>query len=99
VHEVVLKSKAKEENQLNNASKDTAGFWPSVISVPVLSALAAWQFYLFATFKSVDGLIDIQGGRLHLWIAIASTLLASIVGFFVLSVVLRYDKKSEWHIT
>jgi hypothetical protein len=90
---------AKEENHLNNASKDTAGFWPSVIAVPVLSVLAAWQFYLFATFKSVDGLIDIQGGRLHLWIAIATTLLASVVAFFVLSVWLRYDKKSELHIT
>ena len=84
---------------MNNASKNTAGFWPSVIAVPVLLVLAAWQFYLFATFKSVDGLIDIQGGRLHLWIAIATTLLASIVGFFVLSLLLRYDKKSELHIT
>ena len=84
---------------MNNASKDTAGFWQSVIAVPVLLVLAAWQFYLFATFKSVDGVIDIQGGRLHLWIAIATTLLASVVGFFVLSLLLRYDKKSELHIT
>ena len=84
---------------MNNASKNTAGFWPSVIAVPVLLVLAAWQFYLFATFKSVEGLIDIQGGRLHLWIAIATTLLASVVGFFVLSVLLRYDRKSELHIT
>jgi len=84
---------------LNNASKDTAGFWQSVIAVPVLLVLAAWQFYLFATFKSVDGVIDIQGGRLHLWIAIATTLLASVVGFFVVSLLLRYDKKSELHIT
>ena len=84
---------------MNNASKDTAGFWQSVIAVPVLLVLAAWQFYLFATFKSVDGVIDIQGGRLHLWIAIATTLLASVVGFFVVSLLLRYDKKSELHIT
>lgn len=84
---------------MNDASKSTAGFWPSVIAVPVLLVLAAWQFYLFATFKSVDGVIDIQGGRLHLWIAIATTLLASVVGFFVVSLLLRYDKKSELHIT
>jgi hypothetical protein len=84
---------------LNNVSKNTAGFWPSVIAVPVLLVLAAWQFYLFVTFKSVEGVIDIEGGRLHLWIAIATTLLASVVGFFVLSLLLRYDKKSELHIT
>ena len=84
---------------MNNVSKNTAGFWPSVIAVPVLLVLAAWQFYLFVTFKSVEGVIDIEGGRLHLWIAIATTLLASVVGFFVLSLLLRYDKKSELHIT
>ncbi len=83
---------------MKQLTKNSPRLWLSATSVVVLLVLAAWQFYLFVTFKS-QGLIDVQGGRLHLWIAVAATLLASITGFFVVSVLLRYDEKSELHIT
>ena len=73
--------------------------WLTVAAVPALLSIAVWQFYLFATFKGTSGILDLQGGRGHLWVAISSALLASIAGFLVFLVFLRYDRKRELHIT
>jgi hypothetical protein len=65
-----------------------------------MAAIAAWQFYLFATFKETSGAIDLQGGTLHLWFAIGIAVLVCVGGFFLLfSRVLRYDNRDEMHIT
>ena len=45
------------------------------------------------------GLVDIQGGRLHLWLAIAMGLIACVAAFFVLSAFAQHDKEDELHIT
>ena len=71
----------------------------AVIGLAVLAAVAAWQFYLFAVFKNVDGVVDVQGGTVHLWLAIGCTLVVGIAGFFLFSRFLRYDKGNEIHIT
>ena len=63
-----------------------------------MAAIAAWNFYLFATFKDASGGVDLQGGTLHFWLAIGTTALVCIGGFFFLTV-LRYDRRNEMHIT
>jgi hypothetical protein len=70
-----------------------------VIGVAALAAMAVWQFYLFATFKDSQGALDVQGGTHHFWWGLGAALLACIIGFFVFSVFLRFDKKNELHIT
>jgi hypothetical protein len=85
--------------QLKQLTKNSPRLWLSAPAGVVLLIFAAWQFYLFVTFKSLQGVIDLQGGRLHLWIAVVATVIASVTGFFVVSVLLRYDEKSELHIT
>ena len=64
-----------------------------------LAALAAWQFYMFATFKDASGAVDVQGGTLHLWLAISIAVFVCVGGFFLFSKSLRYDKRNEMHIT
>lgn len=71
----------------------------TIIGLTALAALAAWQFYLFATFKDANGAVDVQGGTLHLWLAIGITVLVCIGGFFFFSKVLSYDRRDEIHIT
>lgn len=71
----------------------------SVIGLMALAAVAAWQFYVFATFKDASGAVDVQGGTLHLWLAIGITVLVCIGGFFLFSKFLRYDRRNEMHIT
>ncbi len=71
----------------------------AVIGVMLIAAVAVWQFYLFATFRNSSGLVDVQGGTIHLWLAIGASLVACVAGFFVFSVFLRYDKNEDLHIT
>ena len=71
----------------------------SIIGLMALAALAAWQFYLFASFKNAEGVVDLQGGSLHLWLAIGVAVLVCVGGFFFFSKLLRYDRRDEMHIT
>lgn len=71
----------------------------SVIGLMALAAVAAWQFYVFATFKDASGAVDVQGGTLHLWLAIGIAVVVCVGGFFLFSKLLRYDRRNEIHIT
>ena len=71
----------------------------SVVGLMALAAIAAWQFYLFASFKDAKGVVDLQGGSLHLWLAIGVAVLVCVGGFFFFSKLLRYDQRNEMHIT
>ena len=72
---------------------------PALMGVISLAAIAVWQFYVFVTFKDETGLVDVQGGRLHLWAAIGLGLIACIATFLILSVLVRHDRSDEMHIT
>jgi hypothetical protein len=63
----------------------------------MMAAIATWQFYLFAAFRDSQGLLEVQGGTLHLWLAIGAavvTCLCAFVGIFR-----RINKTEEFHIT
>jgi Na+/H+-translocating membrane pyrophosphatase len=69
-----------------------------VIGLAIFSAIAAWQFYLLVAFKGADGVVDVQGGTIHLWIAIGIGLITSVAVFFFVSSFRRYDRENEMHI-
>ena len=71
----------------------------STVGLMTLAAIAAWQFYLFASFRDAQGVVDLHGGTIHLWFAIGIAVLVCVGGFFLFSKSLRYDKRSEMHIT
>ena len=71
----------------------------AILGVAAPAAVALWQFYVFVTFKSPAGAIDMQGGGKHLLLAIGFGLIAFIGAFFLASSFLRYDRKKELHIT
>jgi hypothetical protein len=79
--------------------KNRKNLLSALIGVMSLAAVAVWQFYVFVTFKDETGLVDVQGGRLHLWVAVGLGLIACIVAFLILSVFLRHDSSDEMHIT
>jgi hypothetical protein len=86
------------EDNLNQKKSATKTLM-AVIGLAVLGAVAAWQFYLFTVFKNADGVVDVQGGTIHLWLAIGCALIVCIAGFVLLSQFLRYDQRDEIHIT
>jgi hypothetical protein len=71
----------------------------ALILVMSIALMAVWQFYLFVTFKTTNGILDVQGGIQHLWWAIGFGLLACAAAFLFFSVFLRYDRNDEIHIT
>ena len=84
---------------MSYARKNKRNVVASIIAVVVVTAIAIWQFYQFATFRDVNGIVVMQGGSIHLWLAIAMSLLACISGFLVFSTFLRHDVDDELHIT
>jgi Kef-type K+ transport system membrane component KefB len=70
-----------------------------LFGLAILAAIAAWQFYLFAAFRGADGIVDVQGGTVHLWVAIGVAVIACVGAFFLISSFRRYDRRSEMHIT
>jgi hypothetical protein len=64
----------------------------------IFAAIAAWQFYLFAVFRGTDGVVDVQGGTIHLWFAIGIGLITCVGAFFLISSFRRHDRRNEMHI-
>jgi len=79
--------------------KNSAKVFSSIAGIVVLAGIATWQFYRFVTFADSQGGLDLQGGRAHLWWAIAMGVCACIASFFVFSIYLRHDTDDELHIT
>ena len=84
---------------MNNIKKRGTNVLLMAVGAVALGATAIWQFYRFATYKDSEGVVDLQGGGYHFWLGLGAALLACLIGFFVFSVLLRYDKDDELHIT
>lgn len=84
---------------MSQINKSRANILAMVIGLLAFAVLAVWQFFLFATSHDSQGVRDPQGGTSHFWWGLGATLVACVIGFFVFSVFVRYDKKNEMHIT
>ncbi len=84
---------------MSYVKKSRTNILAAVIGIMSIAGIAVWQFYLFVTFRDSRGIVDVQGGTYHLWLAIAAGLIACIASFLMFSVFLRYDKDNEMHIT
>jgi hypothetical protein len=67
-------------------------------AVAAIAVIAAWQFYLFATFKNSQGVFDAGGGTIHLWLAVGAAVVACAVGLFAFSVLVGFNEADELHI-
>ena len=72
---------------------------PAVTIVMLLAGAALWQFYSFVTFKDAAGIVDLQGGQTHLWLAIGLAVISCLAGFLMFSFFVRFDRNDELHIT
>jgi Kef-type K+ transport system membrane component KefB len=78
---------------MSYARKNLKNVTGSIVAVIVVAAIAIWQFYLFVTFKSVEG------GSSHLWWAILMAVIACGAAFLVFLVFVHHDDDDELHIT
>jgi hypothetical protein len=60
------------------------------------AVIAVWQFYRFVGFKDSQGLLDAQGGTLHLWLAVGAAVITCLCAF--MGIFGRINKTEELHI-
>src|SRR6185503_119239 len=75
----------------------TSKFVAAVIGLFVMAIVASRQLFLFVAFRDASGLLDSQGGRFHLWLAVSASVASCIAGalmfyFFVHSQRIRGSK-------
>jgi hypothetical protein len=63
----------------------------------LMAAIATWQFYQFAAFRDSNGVLETQGGTLHLWLGVAAVVAACLCAF--LGIFRRINRTEELHIT
>ena len=63
----------------------------------VTAAFALWQFYRFVVFRDAQGVLDVQGGGLNLWLAIGAAIVACVC--VCLNIFRRINATEEFHIT
>jgi hypothetical protein len=63
----------------------------------MMAAIATWQFYLFVAFRDSQGLLEAQGGSLHLWLAIGAAVMTCLCAF--VGIFRRINTTEELHIT
>jgi CDP-diglyceride synthetase len=84
---------------MSYATKNLKNVVGSIAGFVVVAAIAIWQFYAYVTFKDAKGLLNAEGGTMHLLLAIVMAVFACLVGFLVFSIFLRHDTDDDLHIT
>ena len=84
---------------MSYAKKNPKKVFGSIAVILGITTIGVWQFYRFVTFTNEQGVVDLQGGRGHLWWAIGMAVVAGSAAFLVFSVFMRHDTDDELHIT
>lgn len=74
-------------------NKRKTKFVAAVLVMIVMAIAASRQLYLFVVFQNAGGLLNAQGGRYHLWLAVSAALLACIAGGLMSFFFLSYDDR------
>ena len=83
---------------MSRIKKSMANGWIATAVIAVIAVIAAWQFYLFATFKDSQGVFDAGGGTIHLWLALGAAAVACVAGFLAFSVSVGHNEADDMHI-
>jgi CDP-diglyceride synthetase len=84
---------------MSYARKNLKNVVGSITGLLVVAGVGIWQFYSYVTFKDAHGLLDAEGGTVHLLLAIVMAVFACLIGFLVFSIFLRHDSDDDLHIT
>ena len=70
-------------------------FVAAVLGLLALAIIAAWQMFLFAMLRDPLGLLDSQGGRNHLWLALSAGFAACVAGALMFYFFLHRER-NKW---
>ena len=80
---------------MSHIMKSQTKFVAAVVGLLAMAIVASRQFYLFVVFRDARKLLDARGGKYHLWLAVAATLLACIAGTLMFFSFLYHDGKEN----
>lgn len=83
---------------MSRINKSTTNGLIATALVAAIAVIAAWQFYLFATFRDSRGVFDAGGGTVHLWLALGAAAVACAAGFLAFTVSVGHDEADDLHI-
>lgn len=84
---------------MSYATRNVKNVMGSIAGLIVVGAIGIWQFYAYVTFKDANGILNAEGGTIHLGLAIAMAVFACLIGFLLFSIFLRHDSDDDLHIT
>ena len=84
---------------MSYATKNLKNVVASIVALVAIAAIGIWQFYAYVTFKDANGVLNVEGGTIHLLLAIAMAVFACLIGFLIFSIFLRHDSDDDLHIT
>jgi hypothetical protein len=84
---------------MSYATKNLKNVVGSIAGLIVVAAIGIWQFYAYVTFKDPNGVLNAEGGTIHLLLAIVMAVFACLMAFLVFSIFLRHDSDDDLHIT
>ena len=84
---------------MSRIKKSMTNGWIATAVIAAIAVIAAWQFYLFATFRNPQGVFDPGGGTVHLWAALGAAVVACAAGFLAFSVSVGHNEANDMHIT
>ena len=84
---------------MSYATKNLKNVVASIVALVGIAAIGIWQFYAYVTFKDANGVLNVEGGTVHLLLAIVMAVFACLMGFLVFSIFLRHDTDDDLHIT
>ena len=83
---------------MSYARKNLKNIVGAIVLMIAIASVATWQFYEYATFETVRGIVNASGGTSHLVWSIVLAGVACGIGFLVFSVFLQNDD-DELHVT
>jgi len=70
-------------------------FVVAAVVMIALTIVSSRQLYLFTIFRNADSLLDAQGGRAHLWLAMGAILMAAIAACLMFLFFLGREKSER----
>jgi hypothetical protein len=83
---------------MSDIKQSQTKFVAAMVGMFVMAIIASRQLYLFVVFRNADGLLDPQGGRYHLWLALGAILISAMAACLMFLFFLGHGKSERLEV-
>jgi hypothetical protein len=74
-------------------------FVAALVGLLLMAVVASRQLFLFAVSRDPTGLLDLPGGRFHLWLALSAGITAALAGVLMFHFFQRHERNKWSRVT